>query len=141
MKELLGLQPGATIEVDSGDKRSTKSKEVDFAVGTVDALVVASVVYNPATLKWEWAQRPEIDIDNLNVSMGDVEKLLASSYWKIKKFDYTSGDMDYAGFNTDISAADGDTDWYLWKYTWVGGNCTEIKGPVIDSWTNRGSAF
>lgn len=141
MKEYLGLITPATIDTDTGDKKATKSKLADFASGEIDATVVAVAVYNPDTLKWEWMQRQAMDINDLADSMGDIEKLLSDSYWQLQKFDYTSGDLDYAGKNTDLSAADGDTDWYIWKYTWVGGNCTLIQGPRVTSWTNRAGGW
>ena len=53
-----------------------------------------------------------------------------------EQYDYTSGDLDYMGINNDGSAADGDTDWIVFKYTWSGGNCTKIQ-MLIGSWTGR----
>jgi len=58
----------------------------------------------------------------------------------IKKFDYTSGDLDYMGENENSSAADGDTDWTVYKFTWVGLNCTVIQ-KRSGSWTGRAALF
>lgn len=141
-REYLGLIPNSTKDSAAGDTRAVKSKECELAAGgPLDAQIVAPLVYNPSSLKFEWMQRPSIDIGDLTVSMGDVEKLLSDSYWNLQKYDYTSGNLDYAGKNTDLSALDADTDWYIWKYTWVGSNCTLIQGPRVTSWTNRASGW
>lgn len=134
---------GGPVDLDTALTRNFRAKECNFSAGgSVHALAVVPIYYNPDTLAYEYAQRPSIHIDDLTVSMGDVEKLLAESYWKLKQFAYDSdGNVEYAGFNTDGSAADGDTDWYVWKYTWSSGNCTKIQGPVEGSWTGRVALF
>ena len=53
-----------------------------------------------------------------------------------EQYDYTSGNLDYKGINTDSSAADADTDWVIWKFTWSSGNCTKIQ-MLVGSWTGR----
>ena len=53
-----------------------------------------------------------------------------------EQYDYTSGNLDYMGINTDPAAADADTDWCVFKYTWSGGNCTKIQ-MLVGSWTGR----
>jgi hypothetical protein len=57
-----------------------------------------------------------------------------------EQFDYTSGNIDYKGINTDIAAADTDPDWIIFKYTWTGDNCTKIQ-MRITSWTLRASGW
>lgn len=57
-----------------------------------------------------------------------------------EQYDYTSGNLDYKGINTDRSADDADTDWIIFKYTWVSNNCTKIQ-MRITSWTNRASGW
>ena len=58
----------------------------------------------------------------------------------LKKFDYTSGNLDYLGVNENADAADGDTDWTIYKLTWVGSNCTVIQKRE-GSWTGRALLF
>jgi len=65
------------------------------------------------------------------------EDLLNDHVWKATKYDYTSGDLDYKGLNTDECATDGDTSWRIWKYTWDGGNMTKLQGPLVGTWTGR----
>lgn len=133
---------GGPVDLESALTKNFRAKECNFSAGgSVHALAVVPIYYNPDTLTYEWAQKPTIEIDDLTVSMGDVEKLLSNSYWKLKKYDYTSGDLDYAGFHPEIDAEDGDGGWFIWKYTWSDGNCVQIEGPVEDSWTSRGSIF
>jgi hypothetical protein len=57
-----------------------------------------------------------------------------------EQYDYTSGNLDYAGFNTDITAADADTDWLIFKYEWSAGNCVKIR-MRITSWTDRATGW
>ena len=61
----------------------------------------------------------------------------SGSIWKDQRFDYTSGDLDYKGFNTRHKAATTRDDWHIWKYTWTDGNCVRIEGPLIGVWDNR----
>jgi hypothetical protein len=70
---------------------------------------------------------------------GWVRSPIAGSF-PYTQFDWTSGDLDYMGINGSISAADGDTTWVIFKYTWVSGNPTVIKQRVT-SWTARASGW
>jgi hypothetical protein len=98
--------------------------------------LVAQVTHDGSN--WVLAGQPDITITgDLIASMGDLEKLLAKNYWKAQRFDWTSGDLDYKGLNTDANAAESDADWYVWKFTWVDGNPTLIQGPLVGSWTDR----
>ncbi len=67
--------------------------------------------------------------------------MILEIFWRTRQFDYTTGNLDYAGYNRNIAASDGDTDWYVFKYTWVGTNCTKILGPEVGSWTGRAALF
>ena len=58
----------------------------------------------------------------------------------IIKFDWTSGNLDYKGVNVNSDATDGDTDWLIYKYTWVGSNPTVIQKRT-GSWTGRAALF
>ncbi len=58
----------------------------------------------------------------------------------IVKFDWTSGNLDYKGVNVNSDAADGDTDWLIYKYTWVSSNPTVILKRT-GSWTLRATYF
>ena len=99
---------------------------------------VQNWVWNTGTLAWERMKQPTVEIaGDLTVTMGDLEKLLANDYWKVSQYDWTSGDLDYKGFNVTLAAADAATTWYIWKYTWSTGNPTKIQGPLVGSWTGR----
>ena len=58
----------------------------------------------------------------------------------IVKFDWTSGNLDYKGVNANADAADGDTDWTIYKYTWVSSNPTVVQERQ-GSWTLRATYF
>ena len=90
------------------------------------ALYTGMWVWNSSTLIWEKMTQP------IAYTQGDLD-----AYWKDQRLDYTSGDLDYKGANTVHKASEGATDWEVWKYTWVGVNCTRIEGPLDGSWTGR----
>jgi len=56
-----------------------------------------------------------------------------------QRFDYTSGNLDYRGLNVVHDEETSATTWYIWKYTWVGVNCTRAEGPLVGSWDGRAS--
>ena len=64
-------------------------------------------------------------------------KLAADIQWLEKRFDWSSGDLDYKGFNLTQGAQTSADTWYIWKYTWSNGNPVIIDGPLIGSWDNR----
>jgi len=80
---------------------------------------VAAYVYNASTLAWERMTQPTIHIaGDLTVTLGDVERLLADQYYlRMKTYAHASGRIKYVCKNTDIDAAETDTDWYCWKFT------------------------
>jgi hypothetical protein len=52
------------------------------------------------------------------------------------QLDWASGELDYYGVNASASAADGDTSWVIYKFTYSGGNMTKIQSKV-GTWTAR----
>lgn len=58
----------------------------------------------------------------------------------VVKFDWTTGNLDYKGVNANADADDGDTDWIIYKYTWVSSNPTVILKRT-GSWTLRATYF
>ena len=55
---------------------------------------------------------------DLTVTMGDVERLLGDQYYaRMKIYSHSSGNVKYVCKNTNIDAAESDTDWYCWKFT------------------------
>ena len=75
-------------------------------------------VWNPSTLKPERMKQPTINIGDLTVTFGDVERLLANQYYlRMKPYSYASGRIKYLCRNTDIDAGETDIDWFCWKFT------------------------
>lgn len=99
-------------------------------------------IWNADTLAWERMQQPIVTVDgDLIVSMGDVERLLADYYWLRIKYEYDGSDnCIYKGCNVSLTAADGDTDWYITRFDWTGDNCTEQR-VRITSWTARAAGW
>ncbi|MBE9592714.1 MAG: hypothetical protein IMF19_04470 [Proteobacteria bacterium] len=99
-------------------------------------------VWNVDTLAWERMEQPMLELSgDITVTMGDVERLLAEYYWLKFKYDYDgNGNCIYKGKNVSLSAADGDTDWYITRYDYTDNDCTE-KRVRITSWTNRAAGW
>ncbi len=68
------------------------------------------------------------------------ENLVTIAKPGIVKYDWTSGNLDYKGVNGNSDAADADTDWTIYKYTWVADNPTQIQERQ-GSWTGRALLF
>jgi len=132
-KNTIGREsPVLSYQDDDGIVRGIK---VDL---DTEVLHVQSWIWNPDTLDWERMKQPTLELTgDLTVTMGDVEKLLANDYWKDQRLEYSGGDLVYKGFNTTHKAAVNATTWYIWKYTWVGNDCTRIEGPLVGAWSNN----
>lgn len=75
--------------------------------------------------------------DNLQIYYDDV---VGDENWKDQRFDYDiSNKLIYRGVNIGHDAAVAGTDWFVWKFTYVGENVTRIEGPLVGSWTGRAS--
>ncbi len=99
-------------------------------IESIKALKTALYVYDTGTTSWVAMQQPTLNIENadLTVTMGDVEKLLAKQYYlRMKPYTHASGRVKYVCRNTDIDAAETDTDWFCWKYSDAA--VPEIEGP------------
>jgi hypothetical protein len=79
----------------------------------------------------EFPEREELD---------DVEPLLEAltlgKRWLRTKYEWSSGDCIYKGENEDLTAGDGDVDWWITKFDWVAGDCVE-KRVRVASWNDR----
>jgi len=126
------------LVIDADDEQTLRRFWFDSDKKTVR---VGLYVWDSDGLTWVKMVQPSIsvDADDLTVTMGDVEKLLANNYWKDARFDYTSGDLDYKGLNTTHKAATSATSWYVWKFTYSGGELVRMEGPLTGSWDNRAS--
>jgi hypothetical protein len=112
------------------------------AEGDSAILQVMSYVWDPDTLQPVKMEQPTInlDADDLTVTMGDVEKLLANNYWKDKRFENNSaGNPIYIGLNITHKELITATTWYILKFTWdaSGRNLERIEGPLVGAWSNR----
>ncbi len=59
----------------------------------------------------------------------------------LRKFDYEGGaDVIYLGKNANPDAADSDTDWVIFKYTYVSEQVTQIE-RTTGTWTGRADLF
>ena len=78
-------------------------------------------------------KQPTLQVGDLTVTMGDVEKLLAGDYWHDDISTYVDGNLIYRALNTTHKAATSATTWYIWKYTWTNGERTRREGPLVGS--------
>ena len=111
----LGIDPNGRNSL-GGIDDSNDEVRVIKADGTSYSLRVNNWVWNTTTLAWERMQQPTIEYSgDLTVTMGDVERLLAGTYWQKVYIEDTGTSVFYFGANDDISAADADTDWHVTK--------------------------
>lgn len=63
-----------------------------------------------------------------------LRQLASDSYWQVKIMTYDASDnLIYMACHRKHDTLSSAETWYIWKYTWVGGNCTMIEGPLIGS--------
>lgn len=62
---------------------------------------------------------------------------ILNGYFKDKRWDYTSGNLDYRGFHFEHKADTSATDWEIWKYTWLNSRMVREEGPLKGSWDGR----
>lgn len=68
----------------------------------------------------------------------DFENYLGSENWGERRYDYTSGNIDYIGKHVTVGAVTSDDAWNVWKFTYDGdGNMTRMQGPLIGTWDDR----
>ena len=65
-------------------------------------------------------------------------KLAANTQWLSKRFEWdTLFNPVYRGCHRDFNASTGDTNWYIWKFTWSSATLEKIQGPLVGSWEGR----
>ncbi len=68
----------------------------------------------------------------------DFDNYLGADHWLARRFDYTSGNIDYVGKHLEVGAATTDGSWWVWKYTYdASDNLTLMQGPLVGSWDSR----
>lgn len=126
---------GTLIRGNDPDTRAPTIAAIESASKT---LRINNWVWNTVSVAWERMKQPSLELaGDLTVTMGDVERLLADNYWKDQRFEYSGADLIYKGFNTTHKASVSATTWYIWKFTWVGADCTRIEGPLVGAWDNN----
>jgi hypothetical protein len=98
----------------------------------------------------EWTEQQILNLclDNQDIGITSLRGMLEyadgagwvrspiSGTYPYTQLDWTSGDLDYIGINGSYSAADADTTWVIFKFTWVDGNPTKIQ-QRFTSWADR----
>lgn len=67
----------------------------------------------------------------------NANELLANSYWKDKRFEWSGDDLIYMGTNRTSKASTSEKNWYIWKLTWSGADLIRLQGPLEGSWDDR----
>jgi hypothetical protein len=115
--ELLQLDKNSRVVLGAIDKDSEEIRYVGMDEDS-RGLHVNQWVWDTGTSAWVRMTQPVVLADDLTVSMGDVEALLADHYYKRSKtYSYASGRIKYLAKNTDIDALEADVDWLVWKYS------------------------
>ena len=123
-----------------GNDPDTKAPVIAAIDAETKTLRVNNWVWDPLASPnptWVRGKQATVEIGDLTVTMGDVEKLLADDYWKDQRLEYSAGDLIYKGFNTTHKALVSATTWYIWKLTWSGADCVRIEGPLVGAWDNN----
>lgn len=101
-------------------------------------------VWSTGSMAWERMTQPQttINVDgDFTASIGDIEGLLIGSYFKDIRYDYdVDGNCIYKGQHLTLSASQSDVNWYVIRYDYTDGNCTQKRFRVT-SWTNRASGW
>ena len=58
-------------------------------------------------------------------------------YWRVRRFEYSGGDVKYIGCNEDLKAPTSESTWVVWKYSYTSGDVSLIEGPITGAWDNR----
>lgn len=66
-----------------------------------------------------------------------IPELIANTYWKDKRFEYSGSDLVYMGVNRNLNASTAENSWHIWKLTWSGENLNRFQGPIEGSWDSR----
>lgn len=67
------------------------------------------------------------------------------AYWPIaedavrdKRFDWTSGSLDYKGVSpVEKASVSAGSLWWIKKFTWTSSNLTRVQGPLQGNWDDR----
>lgn len=126
---------GAFIQGSDPDSKAAIAAAIEAETRT---LRINNWVWDTDAVAWIRMKQPSIEYSgDLTVTMGDVERLLAGIYWPKTKFDYdVDGNCIYKGCNDDLSATDGDTDWWITRFDYTLSVCNQ-KRVRKTSWTNR----
>jgi hypothetical protein len=64
--------------------------------------------------------------------------IVAGGYFDDRRYDYDgSNNLIYRGYALKHKTATSDSEWYIWKYTYTGGNLTRMEGPLTGTWDGR----
>lgn len=86
---------------------------------------------------WDSDGLTPIKMTQQSFNVDDLEALLIGSYFKNVRYDYDSnGNCIYKGMHLTLEASQSDNSWYIIRYDYISGNCTQ-KRFRITSWTNR----
>ena len=70
-----------------------------------------------------------------------LEWAAIDDYWNSIQWDWESGPAPiYIGLHIDPDAADSNTEWRIWKFTWGSGK-PATKRRKIGTWTGREALF
>jgi len=120
------------------DRTNGKIYQADAEPGT-GLQKVQLYVWDPVGMVPVRMTQPTINIDgDLDVTISDVEALLADRYFQRSKNYYDSkGNLTYKCRNYDVDALETDTDWLVWKLVYdTKSNLTDKEGPrtgAVDS--------
>jgi len=108
------------------------------------AVKVLNYIWDTETLEAKLMEQPTINLGqaDLHVTMGDMEKIGAGTYWLDFRYEYdVDGNCIYQGKHTELSASVDSTAWRIIRYDYdINSNCTQ-KRIQVTSWTNRAAGW
>jgi len=119
-------------------ERETEEVHMIRCDPTTLAIKILNYVWDPETLEAKMMTQPAINIDSddLTLTMGDMEKLGAGTYWRDFRYKYdANGNCTYQGKHTELNASEDSINWYITRYDYTDENCMR-KRVRMTSWTN-----
>lgn len=111
--------------------------------GDMNSLLVATHVWDSVAGAWVKAKQATLEVGDLTVTMGDLEKLAAGWYWLSTKIEFDSNTpkrIKYVGLHTTMGVATSDAGWRLIHIDYDS-TSTRVTGvwKQIDAWDDRDS--
>ena len=81
-----------------------------------------------------------VEVPSIGNIRDRLHQCVLGMYWHDQRNEWVESNLIYSGVHRLHDAAEGDTEWAIWKYTYnVSNQLIRKEGPLQGSWTGRGS--